>query len=219
MGPQADATARFRSLSRKEQLNYSGWKADGWVRWLAGLRGEYEDRMNRMCTILDEGAYQLKQSTPVREADADWGVITKTQLLSFDWPRGGMFIWLRVHFENHPLWQATGQSIPLLDGPALSKGFFIFCIRKPYTALAALGVMFAANEDIARERAWSYYRLCFAAESQENIDVGTRRLTTAVQKFWRIKDVAEMEELINELDVASTEDTEDMINFGSPMGC
>lgn len=33
----------------------AGWKMDGWIRWLEGLRGNYERRMRTMCEILEEG--------------------------------------------------------------------------------------------------------------------------------------------------------------------
>ncbi len=48
------AMAEFAKKSRAEQLTFSGWKTDGWVRWLAGLRGNYEHHMTRMCNNLEE---------------------------------------------------------------------------------------------------------------------------------------------------------------------
>ena len=33
----------------------AGWKMDGWIRWLEGLRGNYERRMRIMCEILEDG--------------------------------------------------------------------------------------------------------------------------------------------------------------------
>lgn len=220
MGPQPEAATRsFLSLSRNDQLTFSGWSVDGWVRWLAGLRGQYERRMNRMCTLLDQGSYQLKQSTPVRETDADWGVITKTKLMSFDWPRGGMFVWLKVHFENHPLWQAKGNNVPLLDGPALSTALFMLCTHKPHLVLPAPGSMFAPTPEIERERAWAFFRLCFAAVDEEDVEPTSRRFGNALQKFWRIKDVKEVESLIDEFDTADVAHTDGLDHIGFGMGC
>jgi DNA-binding transcriptional MocR family regulator len=200
MGAQpSEATASFRSLPRDQQLLFGGWKTDGWVRWLSGLRGEYERRMNRMCTLLDEGSFQLKQGTPVRAADQDWGVITKTQLYDFDWPRGGMFVWIRIHFERHPLWQVRGKEYPLIDGFVLSTALMALCTHKPYLVLVAPGLMFSATDAVRAERGWAYYRLCFAAETDENVDGGSERFGQAVQRFWKIKSVEEVEELVKEL--------------------
>jgi DNA-binding transcriptional MocR family regulator len=216
MGPQEEALERFGNLSAKEKAVFAGWKMDGWVRWLEGLRGEYERRMNRMCRLLDEGSYQLKQSTPMRAADADWGVITKTQLYDFDWPRGGMFLWLRVNFDKHPLWMAKGTRVPLIDGLALSKALMILCTKKPYLVLVAPGTMFSADAAIRAERGWAYYRLCFAAESEENVDRCSTTFAEAVQKFWKIKSVQQIEELMDELDML--EDASEMEGMGNLVG-
>jgi DNA-binding transcriptional MocR family regulator len=218
MGPQATATEKFRSLSPKEKRNFSGWKMDGWVRWLEGLRGQYERRMNRMCTILDEGSIQLKQSTPVRESDQDWGVITKTQLYEFDWPRGGMFIWVRMNYETHPLWMAEGNQMPVINGPILSTALMMLLTHKPFLVLASPGMMFSPTDEIRMERGWAYFRLCFAAESEENVDSCSKRFADGVQRFWRIKNVEEIEALAGELNLASNQ-LNDFEGVASIMGC
>lgn len=220
MGKQPETvSSSFFSLSSRDQLKFNGWSMDGWVRWLEGLRGAYEKRMNRMCAILDEHSYQLKQSTPVKHTDADWGVITKTQILSFDWPRGGMFLWLRIHFENHPLWQTKGKKIPVFDGPNLATGLFILLTHKPYLVLGAPGSMFSANPSIAGERGWQYVRLCFAAEAEAEVGPCSERFGKGLQKFWKIK-ADEMEDLIREYSTESTTALEGVSNIGYySMGC
>lgn len=221
MGPQPDAVQQhFLSLSRRERNTFESWQMDGWVRWLEGLRGAYERRMNRMCAALDEHAYQLKQSTPVLDDDADWGVITKTRLLSFRWPRGGMFVWVRVHFEEHPLWRAGGDKIRVIDGQVLSKALMSFATRKPYIVLAAPGSMFGATPDVVADKAWRFYRLCFAAESEELVEPCSRRFGAAVQKFWRIKKVEEIEKLIDDLGLEqNAAEAEGVSDLGFPLGC
>ncbi|OTB16836.1 hypothetical protein K445DRAFT_316319 [Daldinia sp. EC12] len=228
MGPQPEASAAFAARSAKDRATFSGWKMDGWVRWLAGLRGQYERRMNRMSKILEEHAYQLKQSTPVRGSDSDWGVITKTQLYDFKWPRGGMFLWLHMRFETHPLWKAAGSRGNLIDGVALSTALMIFLTRKPYLVLVSPGLMFSATDKIRRERGWAYYRLCFAAESEENVDSCSLRFGEGVQRFWRIKNVKELEALLDDNAQSQTQtqtrtqdddDGAQLVNLGSWMGC
>ncbi len=215
LGSQPAAVEAFRALrTPRERANFGGWRMDGWVRWLEGLRGEYERRMGRMCSILDEGAVQLKQGTPVRASDAEWGVITKTQLYTFDWPRGGMFVWLRMHFEAHPLWQATGSSGEPISGTALSIALMSFLTREPFLVLVAPGLNFSATDAIRRDVGWAYFRLCFAAEAEENIDIFSRHFVDGVQKFWRIKSVKELEEILK--DVPSAEDY--LLEAGGPGG-
>lgn len=248
LGPSQPAATqtRFSLLPRRSQLAFTGWDVSGWVRWLAGLRGAYERRMSRMARILDDGALQLKQSTPTRDDLADWGVVTKTRLYSFSWPMGGMFLWLRMHFESHPLWMAKGSSsaarggrvvahdvvaagdddgapprLPVVDGPALGVALMAFCIHKPYLVLAGPGAMFATNEEVKAESAWAYYRLCFAAVSEEEVDACSKRWVAAVHKFWRIKDVRVIEELVAEFNIAGTagvgEDVGNLAGWG--VGC
>ncbi|KAK8002798.1 hypothetical protein PG989_002517 [Apiospora arundinis] len=228
MGPQqteegSAAMSLFSALrSNREKAAFSGWETDGWVRWLSGLRGEYERRMNRMCTILEENAYQIKQSTPVRPSDADWGVITKTQLYDFDWPRGGMFLWMRMRFEQHPLWQAPGSNGAPLNGRALTTALMIFLTHKPYLVLVSPGLMFSTTPQIAEERGWAYYRLCFAAESDENIEKCSRRLVQGIHRFFRIKKVKELEDLLDEANTVSEQGLEDqdgLANMGTYLGC
>ncbi|KIH88382.1 aromatic amino acid aminotransferase [Sporothrix brasiliensis 5110] len=211
----------------KSDPTFSGWQVGGWVRWLEGLRGEYERRMNRMCTILDEGSFQLKQGTPVRSSDADWGVITKTQLYSYDWPRGGMFVWIRLHFEVHPLWQAPrANGVPgdVIDGPLFSMALMFFLSSKPHLVLISPGTMFSADDSVRAERGWAYYRLCFAAESDANLIESSKRLVTAIHKFWKIKKAQDFEDILNSspaamADAAEASENGDLGNLGVWMGC
>ena len=69
-----------------------GWQMDGWVRWLQGLRGHYERRMQTMCSILEEGK-ELVTSGRRRSINDGWSVIEKVTLFEFIWPLGGMFVW------------------------------------------------------------------------------------------------------------------------------
>ncbi|KAI1154346.1 pyridoxal phosphate-dependent transferase [Nemania diffusa] len=218
MGPQPEATAAFASRSRKDQATFTGWKTEGWVRWLAGLRGAYERRMNAMCLHLEEHAYQLKQSTPVRDTDSDWGVITKTKLYEFEWPRGGMFLWVKIHFEEHPLFGAIGSQGNAIDGTALSTALMVFLTHKPYLVLASPGIMFSASPQIAAQRGWAYFRLCFAAETDEKNSACSTQFGQGVQKFWRIKKVAELEALLDEAAGLVPNEIEGLNNMGW-MGC
>ncbi|KAI0969811.1 pyridoxal phosphate-dependent transferase [Xylaria arbuscula] len=218
IGPQPEATAAFNAKSSRDRATFTGWKTDGWVRWLEGLRGEYERRMITMCNLLEENAYQLKQSTPVRDADSDWGVITKTRLYEFKWPRGGMFLWVKMHFETHPLFGAIGSEGSVINGVALNTALMLFLTHKPHLVAVSTGTLFSATPEIAAREGWSYFRLCFAAETDEMISACSIRFGQAVQKFWRIKKVAEIEALLEEAASFETEEFEDLPNTGL-MGC
>jgi DNA-binding transcriptional MocR family regulator len=152
-----------------------------------------------MCTILEENAFMLRQSTS-ESPDLDWDMISKIRLFDFDWPRGGMFVWLRVHFEKHPLYQAHGGKLaPVIDGPALASAFLIHSTHAPHLVLGSPGSMFSATPEIREKYGWQYIRLCFAAESDENIDGGSLRFANSVHEFFKIKESDQIEKLIEEL--------------------
>lgn len=224
----AEATSSWLSLrTNRERASFGGWQTDGWVRWIEGLRGMYERRMVRMCRILDEGAVYVKQGTPRAAADSDVCVLTKTRLYEFAWPRGGMFVWLRVMLQDHPLFgAATSDGHDIIDGTALSTGLLIFLTRKPHLVLVSPGMMFSSTEEIRREVGWQYFRMCFAAESEENVDACSQRFARGVRKFWALKKVEELEELIKDspmdkksIDEAGPDEDEQIGNLGLYMGC
>ncbi|QIX02527.1 hypothetical protein AMS68_008044 [Peltaster fructicola] len=177
-----------------------GWKADGWIRWVEGLRGNYERRMNKMASLLDAGRYAVKSgrrnSLDQAADDIDeWSVVEKTELFSFNWPLGGMFIWMRVHFEAHPLWRVYKDAS---ETQRLAKALWLFWTTKPYLVLASPGTLFSPTEEIRDGYGWQYFRLCFAAIDAGDIEPVTKRLTKGIQAFFRIKDKAVIEKLLKD---------------------
>ncbi|KAI5365204.1 putative aminotransferase, class I/classII, pyridoxal phosphate-dependent transferase, major [Septoria linicola] len=202
-----------------------GWKADGWVRWLEGLRGNYERRMNTMSRILDASKYQVKagrrQSLVQHEDDEDedeWSVVEKTQLYSFDWPVGGMFVWLKVLFESHPLYKEYKKRG---EAERLGKALWIFWTTEPYKVLVAPGTMFSPTPEIAADRGWKHFRLCFAAINEDQLGGVTQRVADGVNGFWRIKDRKTLEKLLEEeADEEMIMSQEGLINVSAtPAGC
>lgn len=187
MGAQP-AMAEFAKKSKKDQLSFAGWQTEGWVRWLAGLRGTYERRMNRMSIELESGRFLVKQATPIKAAEADWAVISKTKMYSFDWPRAGMFVWVNMHYENHPL---AGK----VPGAKMALLLWIFLTTQPYLVLVAPGAMFSPTEEIRDEKGWQFFRLCFAAVDEEDVEKTSKRFAEGVKAFWLIKDKKKLEDI------------------------
>ena len=163
----------------------SGWKVDGWVRWLEGLRGNYERRMNDMCDILETGKYAITQSRgnvktdSEAEEEGEWEVLSSTKIYDFVRPRGGMFLWIRFDFSTHPL----AVMVPLAK---LAKLFWVHLTKKPYLVLVAPGELFAPTEEIRIKGAFAYYRLCFAACGEDEIESISRRFVDGAQSFWKL---------------------------------
>ena len=199
MGPQASIPPN----SKKPQM---GWEVDGWVRWIAGLRGNYERRMQLMCSILDEGKeivnashqrplsakHPIASSSPMivpkarsSGADNEWCMISKTTAYSFSWPTGGMFLWLKMNFSTHPLY---GK----LPSEKLSRSFWIYLTGAPHRVLAGPGTLFSSSEAINREQAWKYFRLCFAAIDEGEVKESSERFVEGVRSFWSKKSLDEI---------------------------
>ncbi len=214
----ADAAA-----NKKKKDNGEAWNAAGWVRWIEGLRGNYERRMNAMAKILDDGKYLVKSGrrnslflpTTSEEEEDEWAVVEKTQIMSFDLPVGGMFLWLRVHFENHPLYHHYAKHNEL---SRLSHALWIFWTTKQYKVLVAPGTMFSPTEAIRNEEGWKFFRLCFAAIDEEELKGVSERLRDGVQGFFRIKERKVVEKLLEE-DEAVGGMVEGVVSLAAFGGC
>ncbi|KAK6532035.1 hypothetical protein TWF694_003198 [Orbilia ellipsospora] len=176
MGSQHAAKSEFAQKSQEEQDTFTNWDFENWLRWLEGVRGRYESRMNRMCAILEEGRHiQVTHDSP-------------TQLFTFSWPRGGMSVWIRMNFHLHPL---AGE----FSGPALAHAMWRFMLQKPQRVLVTPGGMFSPTDKIRDERGWKYFRLCFAPVTEEELENTSRRFVLGVQAFWAINSRVEVEEI------------------------
>ncbi|KAI9729493.1 MAG: hypothetical protein M1818_008516 [Claussenomyces sp. TS43310] len=191
------------------ERNGEGWKADGWVRWLEGLRGMYERRMQRMCNALEEGRFTLKQQTPIKEEESDWAVVSKVKMYEFDWPRAGMFIWVKMNFDSHPL---SGK----VAGPKLAKSLWVHMTTKPYLVLVAPGTIFSPTKEIAEEKGWKYFRLCFAAVTEDDVEAGGIRFARGVADFWKIKKEKDLDDIE---DSVQSKDKEGLVDLGMNWTC
>ncbi|CAG7923095.1 unnamed protein product [Penicillium olsonii] len=171
-GPDDDQAKSSKQIA-------SGWHMDGWVRWLEGLRARYEGRMQDMCTILEENKYLYHEAS---EADVDaWEVVDRVQMYDFVWPMGGMFTWIDVHFDTHPL---RSQYSP----ERLSQAFWIHLTQKPHLCLVGPGSMFAPTP-MSAKKAHRYIRVAFAPMESDEVAPFTRRLTEGFRSFWQRKNL------------------------------
>jgi hypothetical protein len=153
MGPQSSGNGRGGPEGD------AGWKVDGWVRWLEGLRGNYERRMQIMATVLDNGKYFVEDSkregattaTALFESrdEDEYHIISKTQMYDFAYPMAGMFLWLHVLFDTHPLFD--NDKVP---HDRLSRALWGFLTTAPYLCLVAPGATFSPTQSILKEKAW-----------------------------------------------------------------
>lgn len=140
-----------------------------------------------MCTILDEGK-EIVKSGRRKSIDREWSVVDKVPLYDFIWPLGGMFIWIHMNFESHPLWKKT-------TAEKLARALWIHLTTPKYRVLVAPGGIFAPTEAIREEKSWAYFRMCFAAVDEPDLDKTSRQFVAGVQDFWRKKSLDDIEEM------------------------
>ncbi|KAJ4377489.1 hypothetical protein N0V83_000314 [Neocucurbitaria cava] len=200
MGPQGT-----KDPGRGGSADGGGWKVDGWVRWLEGLRGNYERRMQTMCDALETGKEVVKagRRKSLGDEDDEWAVVEKTQIYSFVRPLGGMFVWVRFDFTSHPL-------AKVVPAARLSQALWVFWTLKPYLCLVAPGSMFAATQEIREQDSFNCYRLCFAACPVEDVEDVSKRFADGAQAFWRIKKKEKIDKLLEDEEVAGMDNVTGM---------
>ncbi|KIV83897.1 hypothetical protein PV11_05882 [Exophiala sideris] len=158
----------------------TGWGLTGWVRWLEGLRSTYERRMIKMATIFEEHKLVPSQGS-------------QTEMYTFSWPMGGMFIWLKINIFNHPL-------ITSVDPKRLMFALWVSCTQRPYRVLTCPGGDFAANKSIKDAEGYLFLRFCFAAVDEDVLEDKSRSFIQACQDFWAIKDPKYIDHFLREED-------------------
>ncbi|CAF9915265.1 hypothetical protein IMSHALPRED_002388 [Imshaugia aleurites] len=166
--------------------SHGGWQVDGWVRWLQGLRGNYERRMQTMCSILD-GGKELVRSGRRKSIDNEWSVVDKVTLFDFTWPLGGMFVWVHLNFPSHPLWNTTTPA-------KLAQGLWVHLTTENYRVLVGPGAIFSPTDEIRDKRSWAYFRICFAAVDESEVEKMSKRFVDGVKDFWEKKSLDDIEE-------------------------
>ncbi|KAL9614452.1 MAG: hypothetical protein Q9167_001055 [Letrouitia subvulpina] len=164
----------------------AGWETDGWVRWLEGLRGNYERRMQTMCNILESGKQLLKSGRRQSMTD-DWSVVETVPMYDFVWPLGGMFVWIKLNLKTHPLWKK-------IDHEKLGRALWVYLTTDKYLVLVAPGSLFAPTEEIRVGKGWSFFRICFAAVDEPDVAKTSHRFVEGCKSFWRKKNVGDIEE-------------------------
>lgn len=181
MGPQAKNDG-----GRGGSKDGSGWQVDGWVRWLEGLRGNYERRMQTMCSILEEGKYLVKSGRR-HSLSGDWGVVDKVPMYDFVWPLGGMFVWVKVNLQTHPLYKKTAPA-------KLSHALWVHLTEEPHLVLVSPGTIFGSTQEIAETRGWQFHRLCFAAVDEPDVEKSSTRYVEGFKSFWGKKSLDDIDE-------------------------
>jgi len=112
-------------------------------------------------------------------------------MYDFVYPMAGMFLWLHARFETHPLYNEV-------DHERLFQALWVLLTTEPYRVLLAPGQMFSPTPEIAKEKGWQYYRLCFAAVDDNVIKKYSESTVAAFRHYWTIDDPKEIDKILQQ---------------------
>ncbi|KAK7416722.1 hypothetical protein QQX98_005048 [Neonectria punicea] len=133
-----------------------------------------------MATILEENRFLTSEAG-------------QTEMFSFDWPMGGMFLWVKVNIRNHPLVS--------VDPYRLMLALWVYCTQHPYRILVVPGGDFAANRAIKGDRGYLFLRFCFAAVEESVLEAKSRAFADVCRSFWAINDAEAIDAILQEEDM------------------
>ncbi|KKY15899.1 putative aromatic amino acid aminotransferase [Phaeomoniella chlamydospora] len=191
----------------------SGWRAAGWVRWLEGLRGNYERRMNTMATILEEGKFYVETAdsnkrislrksktgissssgslSDISDSEDTFSLVTKTEMYTFLPPSAGMFLWLHVNIFSHPLSKTISPQ-------RLVFALWVLLTQPPYLLLITPGSSFSPTPAIAEEKGYRYFRFCFAAIDEDKLAEKTKAFVAACRFFWGLRKRKDIDRILRD---------------------
>ncbi|KAF3311743.1 hypothetical protein TWF173_008018 [Orbilia oligospora] len=171
------------------------WSMSGWITWLSLLRHQYESRMNTLCISLEAGKtvtmIHLKNIRLKEIVDQDGNVIDSgkyslvhkavKELYEFERPMGGMFVWVRVYFEIHRLYDG-------MNGREIMKALWEYLTGEELKCLVCPGQAFGATDEIEEREAWKYFRLCFAAVEETELKRASVAFGNGVKEFFELQE-------------------------------
>ncbi|RVD88401.1 uncharacterized protein DFL_002588 [Arthrobotrys flagrans] len=171
------------------------WSVSGWITWLSLLRHRYESRMNTLCVALEAGKtvtmIHLKNIRLKEIVDQDGNVIdggkyslvhkAVKELYEFERPMGGMFVWVRVYFEIHRLYDGT-------NGREIMRALWEYLAGEEIRCLVCPGQAFGATDEVEEREAWKYFRLCFAAAEEAELRRASVAFGNGVKEFFELQE-------------------------------
>ncbi|TRM68096.1 pyridoxal phosphate-dependent transferase [Schizophyllum amplum] len=165
------------------------WQYPGYIRWLRALRLQYKARRDFFIDCFDE---QFSMRRSIAASGAHTGAVVyegslkplrgekfaasgKT-LFSFIPPSSGMFIWMQLHFDDHP-------ELATLGTKELEM--------KLWTALAEAGVMFGpgamfSSVNIAEDAGGpGHFRISFSNAEYDELKKSVEIFQTVIRKFFK----------------------------------
>ncbi|KAJ7604554.1 pyridoxal phosphate-dependent transferase [Mycena polygramma] len=168
------------------------WGYEGYIRWLKGLRLQYTMRRDFFVDCLAEefqlavtagtsGMFEGCQvyhgfAKPKRSLTRYYNEKTPTignALFSFVPPTSGMFVWLKIHFDQHPAFTKLGaESLELKLWTELAEAGVLF----------GPGAMFSPTQDWSSERS-GHFRISFSMLENDDMKKAVTIFGGVIRKF------------------------------------
>lgn len=175
-GPAGITQAIFAQLLVGKENN--PWDIDGFFQWCRGVNSKYRHRRDLMCDILDQGKEVSYQSEEEEINNKEEYVhVQKEKVIEFIRPEGGMFVWLHIKLGQHP----CKDSYNLQE---LSHALWKHLITTESRVILCPGEIFGGNEQIRQGKACEYFRICFSAVGESEVEKFSQRLVNGVESFW-----------------------------------
>ncbi|OCH95918.1 PLP-dependent transferase [Obba rivulosa] len=165
------------------------WKFNGYVRWLHGLATQYTDRRDFFIDCFAE-EFHLQLTTGERGAWAGCTVYAAspkprgdamsekysvgTKMFSFVPPTSGMFLWIKMNFENHP---------SIKSDPEETLEMKLWTKIAEAGVLIAPGWYFAANEDIP-DAGRGHFRISFSNAEYPDLKKAVQIFSKVTREFF-----------------------------------
>ncbi|ODN83143.1 hypothetical protein L202_01343 [Cryptococcus amylolentus CBS 6039] len=192
--PSGFATALTTSMIQQ-------WGFEGYIRWLRGIKALYNMRKTWLCDIFQEVFHlEFNESSSLfpersrtvtcysKRTQNAWDEKTgkRGRALNFaDTSIAGMFIFLGVHFKEHPDYHALSQQ---------GEDATLTLTKKLWELLADNLVLFApgwgfdaGGEHAIGGKGFGYYRLAFSVATHKEFHDGITRFSEVLHQFFRIK--------------------------------
>ncbi|KAF8640115.1 hypothetical protein AX17_001351 [Amanita inopinata Kibby_2008] len=192
------------------------WKFDGYIRWLRGLRMQYRQRRDFFvdclweqfdlglgmssegawtgCTVLTARQKHTKPKGPVGEKTL-FNPVSNPVYFSFVPPTSGMFVWLRMHFEHHPLFPSSGSGeLETNLWTALAEAGVLFGPGKFHTrefyekldkARTNQGNMFVAQPEPETSSGFGHFRVSFSNAEFTELKSAVKIFASVLEDFWK----------------------------------
>nr|KIR46477.1 aromatic amino acid aminotransferase I [Cryptococcus bacillisporus CA1280] len=176
------------------------WGFDGYIRWLRGIKATYNMRKTWLCDTFQD-VFHLEfdsgndlfpersrtvtcYSKQTRSLWDEKRGLRGPALITFIPPTAGMFVFLGIHFSEHP---------DYYDLLRRGEDATFILSKKLWEMLADNLVLFApgwgfdaGGEHAIGGKGYGYYRLAFSVASYEEIRDGIYRFSQVLDKFFRI---------------------------------